>query len=324
MAAAVKFQYSVYGVWLYSDTALPELESLANAPDSELLPIQVRFKESGNGDSLAAHWFLRSTGCNGDDLALCGKIEGGYLLRFPRFADFIIDRTGSELRCSRVEAGTPPQLLRHLLLDRVLPLVLNLRGHDVLHATAVDTPAGVCAFIGPAGAGKSTLAASFAGAGYRTFCDDCLVIRLNQGIFCVRGYPGLRLWNDSFAALGNQPFQAADLTGYTSKFRVVSNCAQFRQDLRPLIAIYRVSRPAAEEPSLSSPRIERLRGREAFIALVSSAFVLDVTESSTLTRHFRFIEGLVTQVPVARLLLPNDFAQLPEARRTILNELERA
>jgi len=315
------FQYSVYGLSLASDTALPELDRFVATPAEATVSINVRLRVVGHSDPGTARWFLRSTLPNGDDWALCGKIEGGYLLRFVGLADFVVDRRGRDLRCTSVEPGASPETLRHLLLDRVLPLVLNLLGLDVLHATAVLTPAGVCAFIGPAGAGKSTLAASFGTAGYAPFCDDCLVVRLNGRILCTPGYPGVRLWSDSFAALGNQPVTSSGVAEYTSKCRIVNTNEEFPTGLCPLIAIYRISRPAAGEPALRTVLIEPLTGREAFMELVSSAYVLDVTEPTTLSRHFRFIEQLVAGVTIDRLWLPNDFAFLPAARRAVLTEI---
>ena len=316
------FQYSVYGVGLSSDIALPELERLTTALHTRQISINVRLRDPGTGDPVAARWFLRSTFSNSDGLALCGKIEGGYLLRYPGFADFIVDSAGRELRCTHVEPGTSPQTLRHLLLDRVLPLVLNLTGHDVLHATAVVTPGGVCAFIGPAGAGKSTLAASFAAAGYTVFCDDCLAVVVNDGILCTPGYPGVRLWSDSFSVLGSQLARVSNVAATNSKFRILSDSGPFPDGRHPLIATYCITRAADGRTALSTVRVERLIGCEAFMELASSAYVLDVTEQSTLQRHFRFIERLVAGVRVNRLLLPNDFAFLPAARRIILSELE--
>jgi len=318
------FRYSVYGVVLSSDTGLPELERLASTLDTGQVSINVRLGDADIGDQITARWFLRSTFSNSDGLALCGKIEGGYLLRYLGFADFIVDSAGRELRCARVEPGTSPQTLRHLLLDRVLPLVLNLVGHDVLHATAVVTARGVCAFIGPAGAGKSTIAASFAAAGYTIFCDDCLVVKVNGGILCTPGYPGVRLWTDSFPALGDQFATVCTPAGTNSKFRILGDGGTFPDGLHPLIAIYRISRATDRRPALSAARVEHLTGSEAFIELASSAYVLDVTEQSTLRRHFRFIERLVTGIPVGRLWLPNDLGLLPAARRMILSGLESA
>jgi hypothetical protein len=315
------FRYSVYGLDLASDTALPELDCFAAASAAAAHPIKVHLGVATRRDLGTAHWLLRSALPGGDDLALCGKVEGGYLLRYVGAADFMVDRAGRELRCTRIEPGTSLQTLRHLLLDQVLPLVLNLLGCDVLHATAVETPAGVCAFIGPAGAGKSTLAASFAAAGYSTFCDDCLVVRRNGGILCTPGYPGVRLRNDSLAALGNLPLKAGAIADSISKHRLVIDAGNFPSSPRRLIAIYRIGRQADGEPGLSTARIEPLRGREAFMEAVSSAYVLDVTEPTTLLRHFRFIEQLVAQVPIARLLLADDFTLLRSARHAILSEL---
>ena len=313
------FRYFVYGLDLSCDTTLPELDSLAAISVEATVPIVVHLRVAEHSDPGTARWILRSTLPNGDDLALCGHIEGGYLLRYPGLGDFVVDRGGHRLRCTSIQLGTSAHTLRHLLLDQVLPLVLNLLGRDVLHATAVDTPAGVCAFIGPAGAGKSTLAASFATAGYSTFCDDCLVVQRNGGILCIPGYPGVRLWSDSFAVLSNHLVKLSGVADYTSKNRVVSNSVNFPDSLRPLIAIYRISRPGNGEPALSASRVEPLTGRDAFMELVSSAYVLDVSDPTTLLRHFRFIERLVARVPVARLWLPNDFALLPSARRAILS-----
>jgi hypothetical protein len=315
------FRYSVYGLDLACDTELPELNFRGDGPIEAALPINVFLQVGDHYVVPQSSWFLRSARANGDDWALCGKIEDGYLLRYLGFADFIVTEGGRTLRCAYVERGTSAQTLRHLLLDQALPLVLNLLGCDVLHATAVATHRGICAFIGPAGAGKSTLAASIATAGYATFCDDCLVIRRNGSIACLPGYPGVRLWNDSLAALGIQPTKVGRVADYTSKYRIVSERPGLPTSVSPLITIYSVCRQASGEQSLSAACIERLAGREAFMQLVSSAFVLDVTDPSTLLRHFRFVEELVTHVPISRLLLPNDFTSLPGTCRAILSEL---
>ena len=313
------FNYSIYGLRLACDTALPELESASS--EEAVISIVVRLHAGVPCDTRTPRWILRSTLSNNDDWALCGKVEGGYLLRYPGFAEFSVDQAGTDLRCTRVEAATSRATLRHLLLDQVLPLVLNLLRRDVFHATAVATPAGVCAFIGPAGTGKSTLAASFAAAGYRTFCDDCLVVRRDREILCTPGYPGLRLRSDSFTALGNHPVKLSEVADYTSKWRITSSTG-LPADGLPLIAIYSIRRQSDDEPELSAPRTEPLRGHEAFMELVLSAYVLDVSDPATLLRHFQGIQELLARVPLRRLRMPTDFALLPAARGAILNEIE--
>src|SRR5262249_36185278 len=160
-----------YGLELVSDMPLPELDRIVALREEAAASVSVQLQPTDHHD-LAPRLTLRSMLPDGDELALFGKVEDGFLLRYRGFADFIVAPPARKLRCVRVESGTAVQTLRHLLLDQVLPMILNLLGRDVLHATAVDTPGGVCAFIGPAGAGKSTLAASFAAMGYPIFCDD--------------------------------------------------------------------------------------------------------------------------------------------------------
>jgi hypothetical protein len=58
----------------------------------------------------------------------------------------------------------------------VLPLVLQLRGHEVLHASAVQTEDGLFVFCGVSGAGKSTFAYRLSRRGYAVWADDAVVL----------------------------------------------------------------------------------------------------------------------------------------------------
>ena len=90
----------------------------------------------------------------------CTKTNEGYRFHYPDLADFLIDRSGGHVSCV-IKPETAPETIRHLFRDQVIPQLLNLRGREALHASAIQTPSGACAFIGPAGGGKSTLAAAF-------------------------------------------------------------------------------------------------------------------------------------------------------------------
>src|SRR5262249_21151056 len=59
----------------------------------------------------------------------------------------------------------------------VAPHVLALRGILVLHASAVLDAAGVLAFCGGSGQGKTTLARALAAAGRELIAEDLLVVR---------------------------------------------------------------------------------------------------------------------------------------------------
>jgi len=77
--------------------------------------------------SQPSDWFMNWTLPGGEPWLSCAKTNTGYLLRFNQLADFEIDKTGGEIIC-RPRPGIPEDTIQHLLLDQVIPLVINLRG----------------------------------------------------------------------------------------------------------------------------------------------------------------------------------------------------
>lgn len=73
-----------------------------------------------------------------------------------------------------------------------------------LHCSAVASGSKAFAFIGPTGAGKSTLAASLCRYSYGHVCDDVAIIdTASFDNICVRAMPkGLKLWQEAAEALG--------------------------------------------------------------------------------------------------------------------------
>jgi hypothetical protein len=95
------------------------------------------------------------------------------------------------LRCAPT-VQTDPHWQR-VLLDTVLWSVSLMRGFELLHASAVETPAGIVAFVAMSGGGKSSLAAEFLLRGARLFCDD--VVALDDPGGEVVAFPGPPVMN---------------------------------------------------------------------------------------------------------------------------------
>jgi hypothetical protein len=259
----------------------------------------------------------------GDTWLSCAREGRGYRLRFPGLADFAVDAHGREIVC-RPCPDTAADSVRHLLLDQVLPLVLNLRGHPALHAAAVLTPAGACVFAGPSGMGKSTLAVGFAADGHTVLSDDCVALEERDGrIRAMPAYPGLRVWPDTLEALGATAITTLPVADYTPKRRVVlpGTAARFPVEPQTVARIY-VLRDGDEGseglPPIARPAIEPLSRRDAVMALVSSAFRLDITHLAMATRQLDFFERVTARVPVRSLAVPNELTLLPKAREAIL------
>lgn len=312
--------YRVYGLTLESDTAFPELLSAGSA--TRYPEVSVRLATHFPRVPSPTRWIRQWPLSTGAPWLYCGKLDSGYLIRFRELADFLVDNEGQEIMGTAVQ-GASTDTLRHLLLDHVLPLILNLRGRDALHATAVVTPYGVCAFTGMAGTGKSTLAASFALAGYPVLSDDCLVIEEQDGrLAAVPAYPGMRLWDDTCAALAPQTDTLSPVAHYTDKKRLVwqEQVKNFPPISLPLQRIYLLTRltDATSAMDLLTPRIESCPQRQAFMALLEQTFRLDVTDAAMLVRQLHWLERIVTQISVRRLYIPNDFAALPAVQAVVL------
>ena len=256
------------------------------------------------------------------------RTEHGFLLRYVDLADFTVNLRGTEIALAHAAAVSSRDTLAHLLLDQALPMVLGLRGIPTLHASTVVTPRGVCGFLGPTGAGKSTLAASFSAAGYPALGDDCLAIKEERGFFAIPAYPGLRLWTDSAESLSTEWSDAPSVAHYTRKRRILSTPAieRFPARLERLAVIYCLTRETAGGGvgELSAPAIEPLRANEVFLQLLSASFMLDITDRAVLTRNLRFIERLLNAVPVRRLRIPDGFSSLPKVRDAVLSDLGAA
>jgi hypothetical protein len=79
------------------------------------------------------------------------------------------------------QGGADDSRIEALWLSSVLPLVVQSRGREVLHASAVAGPSGVVVLCGPSGAGKSTLAGALAMRGHELVADDALPFQVSDG-----------------------------------------------------------------------------------------------------------------------------------------------
>jgi hypothetical protein len=302
-------RYRVYAMTIESELALHELD---DARASDAAPVDVRLSVDRTPQAASpSRWVHDWIGANGNRWLSFAREDGGYLLRFHGLTDFHIDAIGARVVVDA--SATPHETLSHLVLDHVLPLVLNVRGRDALHATAVLAPRGVCAFLGETGSGKSTLAASFVGAGLPLVCDDCLPIAESGGaIVAYGGYAGLRLCDDAVAALAPAHASAPHVAHYTTKRRVLFG-AYAGEGPHALARVYVVTRDEAA----ASPRIEPLRGQDAFRALMESSFRLDVEDRAMLERQLALFAALGARDLVRRLRVPNDLGSIEMTRELV-------
>jgi hypothetical protein len=89
-----------------------------------------------------------------------------------------------ETRAGRVTAAgfsaVPSAVIEEAFNRIVLPLMLQFSGLEVLHGSAVLTSAGVVAWCGPSGTGKSTIGFGLSRLGYRLWADDAVSVDLSR------------------------------------------------------------------------------------------------------------------------------------------------
>ncbi len=242
------------------------------------------------------------------------RIGPNYLLRFPKLADFEVSADGLEV-LARPAPGISEDTVEHLYLNQVLPLALSKRGKLVFHASAIETEAGAIAFMGESGRGKSTLAASFATAGFRFLTDDALLLEEASGGYIVQpSHASIRLWDDSQQALVSPSAEFAPTVQYTPKARILSGeTLVFCPDPLPLRRIYFLGDVGAD-----TIRIEPLPASKALIGLVKNTFLLDIDEQQTLATHFDQLSKMVNLPIYYRLDYPRRYEDLPAVRQAII------
>ncbi|HEX6975546.1 MAG TPA: hypothetical protein VF147_14170 [Vicinamibacterales bacterium] len=298
-------RFGIFGFGVECDIPLPELPRSARRADVRVRarnvhPARRRWTSVEENHDIDGRPWL-TIGRHGDD----------WLLRFPRFADFEV-RDGGRTILARTRAGVPPNTIRHLLVDSVLPLALSALGHLLLHASGVAGRSGSVLFVGGTGTGKSTLAATFAGP-LRPFTDDAVRVTERNGAFIARGaYPGARLWPDAVAVLGSRP-AARPVAHYTEKRRIALAAPRAGRTIRVIYVLQ--AAPAA------SVTIRRCTRRAALVSVLSHAYRLDPADRDVSRRHLDLVTSLSAAVPVFTLAFPENLERIRDVRDAVADHV---
>ncbi len=310
--------HSVYGLVIESDVSLPELPRVAAGDPACRLRVSSVPRQKRAPRHWSHHWRLP----NGTIWTSFARLKSGYLIRFPRLADFVVSGDGTQVEC-RVAGPTPEITLRHLFLDQVLPLILSRWGKLVLHASAVVNGEAAIAFAGVSGMGKSTLSTSFCQQGYTLLADDGLLLEEDErGLLAIPGYPGVRLWEDVVSSLFGEDCKLPPVAHYTEKLRVGTDAVQLRFCAEPVLVrrIYLLSEPPPEGPG-EAIAIHPLPPQEGFMELVRHTYRLDLLDPQKLRDEFVRLARVIAVPLFRRLAFPRKLDLLPRVRAAILRDL---
>ncbi len=305
-----------------SDLELPELVRAAGRR-SESPDWRVRLADGRAPRRPDGGWFHQWQDTTGRRWLFFGRSPGGILLRFPRLADFTVRPAAHEICCYR-PATTPRRTLRHLLLDQVLPLVAAGRDRLALHASVVAIDTGAVAFLGPAGHGKSTLAATLAHRGCALVSDDCCLLRRHaNGFEVVPSYPGVRLAPQSLTHLfGVVDPDLQRVSHYSAKRRVAGADAgvTFCDRPVPLRQLYTLA-PLADLARATAVTIRACSARDSLFDIFTFGFHLDVEHAPRVREAFNLAADVAETYGVRLLTFPWDLAGTDAVADAILADL---
>jgi hypothetical protein len=222
--------------------------------------------------------------------------DGDYRMRFYECGQFEISSDLTQVVVRRDPAGRV-ELLPILMAGTVSAFLLALRGHTVLHASAVSIGGEALAFVGQSGRGKSTLAALLCLDGAELITDDVLVVDATDAVVCRGGASEVRL-RAAAAPLAAASPEAATRT--TADDRLALAAGTTRSGSEPLRAI------VIPAPSRTATQVEHriVDPSAALFALLSIPRVYGWRDPDVLRRDFTTLSALVNKVPVLDVVIP--------------------
>jgi len=263
------------------------------------------------------------TDVNEQPVLRVGVLRGGEYFGFF-YSDgvrFVVDRRGSEVWADWPDNYSLEDACTYLL-GPVMGFVLRLRGVVCLHASAVAIGDQAIAFVGLAGAGKSTTAAAFGRCGFPVLSDDVVALADRKECFLVQpGYPRVNLWPDSVRKLFGSEDALPRITPTWGKryMALGEDTFPFASRPLPLAAIYFLSDPEVSK----GPVIEKVASSEAFISLVANTYVNYLLDRDMRAREFDALSRVLAAVSVRRSRPTADSRAISDLCETIAADVTR-
>lgn len=191
----------------------------------------------------------------------------------------------------------------------VWPTLLQIKGSEVLHASAINTASEVVAFCALSDTGKSTLAYALSRRGYGHWADDAVVVDVQPHSVQAAPLP-------FHARL--RPASALHFGYARSRLRSgrVRREEQHAAAALPLRAICLLEQ-AECLPDGKAATVERLAAAEALTGVLDHAVYFSLQDPTRKRRMMQQYLRLVLQVPVFRLRFRRGLDLLPQVVQTV-------
>jgi hypothetical protein len=232
-----------------------------------------------------------------DGTILAYGYTGGHYcwMHLPGLASYRFDRRNDEVLAIS-EPFAREWAVRDTFHRSIVPLVLQTRGGEVLHASGVLIRDEVAALCASAESGKSTIAYGLGRRVYEIWADDAIpftveddVVRAFRLPFLIRLRPASA---DHFAVRSR-----GDGVTLVSVEDSPETCDSEPRPLAAIFLLERLSDPDFDEPV----SVRALSPTAAFTAVLSHAYYFDVSNVDSKRSMMESYLGLVDKVPIFSL-----------------------
>jgi hypothetical protein len=222
--------------------------------------------------------------------------DAGYRVWDQRWGEYVVSRDGLDRRCA--PAPSEPWEWQRLLVAQILPLASALQGFEGLHASGVEIDGRAFAFVGVAGAGKTTLALQLVLGGAGFISDDVVAIKNEAGHVMAHPGPAITSIRDLAADLVSHAPNGSLGDRYGAGQKVYRSVVPVAEAV-PLGALYFLGY-SDETPAVRFERIRQPDPRGLFAA----SFHRLLREPARLAAQLDNYAVLAKQTPLYRLEAP--------------------
>lgn len=318
-AAENTYYYSVYGITLQTNKALP-FSGLSQCSEGNNKVINVQFVDDWDWDHPSDQSLNFITTASAQEPITCyfsiekhQSTRGDYFHLWYRAGpqiDFEIDAKGNSI----IASGNSELLsdVTSTMLGSVLSCTMRLRGELCLHASVMKVGEQAIAIIGHKSAGKSTTATALALRGHAIVADDIAVLTessFHNTVMVQPGYPALRLWPQSVNALLGEDSELPRVFELSEKRYFHANESngfkpEFHNKPLPLAAIYVLGERSSEQ---IEPEILAIDPKKAVMLLMAhrSANFLEIDKDHH-CRELNKLTQVAANIPLRQVIRSNN------------------
>lgn len=227
---------------------------------------------------------------DGTICAYGGSLDGACWMHLPDVATFRFSHESGQITAF-ADASAARGQIADAYYRTVLPLALQARGIEVLHASAVRMHGGIVALCGIKETGKSTIAYALSQHGYSLRADDAVPFTTSGDAVCALSVPftiRLRRPSAAFFEIDGMHERQPPPPDARTPVELVPE---------PLAAVF-VLRRYPDRLSIAPPSVNRLTASAAFMSALTHAYCFSLRDESARARMAQHYLDLAARVPV--------------------------